>query len=700
MAGEKINQLKRRVILTGVRPFWDGQLERLFSKENWEFFQETESLDRTREMLRIYNIPVLIYVWPAERQAKERINALQHLADILALAYEYAVESVYFISTAAAVQGDRAKRAADGMAMVAEKAVKAWSEWAVIPLTIIRLPEVYGPDSGPRDGLVARTLYASLKKETLPRMDDETTPRDFLYSADAVYGIYRAVARKCQGEELNLGTGEGLTAGTFAEWVGNVTELPGLYDAAANYKDFPYVQPVLESKGAQRELGWQLKYSRQEGLMQTWNFIQAKLEADRLEAGKRRQRFKWQALRRKIVPYAENALGAVLMTGIAYWQQGSTVNPQIQLDVNFVYIGAMGLLYGKRQAFIAMVVSTVIFIVASLARGAELISLTYVPENILHLTAYLFTAALTGYFADARRFEQEYMEWQKRQSQERQSFMRDLYEDNLAVKDKLYRQIVNSDDSIGRLYRIIKRLDSVEPENIFTQAAVVTAQILNIDDIAIYVVGADAHYLRQKVRIGKLATEQPRSLRVDHYPYLQNLLQDHAIFVNKDLVKDTPDLAAPIIHQDKVIAVITIFGLGFEQWSLYQQNLLSITTRLISASMGRAYRYEQGVQEKRFVAGTRILRAEEFQKIICELEKRRNLQGDFPVSVLKVVMDGLDYEGLDGRLEHVIRNEDFVGVGSDGVYILLPDADRAVTVMVQERLQGVGLTTVICEAVG
>ena len=700
MDEEKVNQLKRRVILTGVKPFWDEQLERLFIKENWEFFRGTESLEQTRELLRIYNIPVLIYVWPAERQAAERMNALQRLADVLALTYEYAVEAVYFISTAAAVKGEMSERAADGMALVAEKAVKVWSEWAVIPLTIIRLPEVYGPDSGPQDGLVARTLYASLKKKVLPRMDDETTPRDFLYSADAVYGIYRAVARGCQGEELNLGTGEGLSARGFADWVRNVTEIPDIYDDAASFKSFPYVQPVLESKKAQHELGWRLKYDRKSGLAQTWDYIQAKVEADQLEAQARKQRIKWRVLGREIIPYVENAVGAILMAGIAYWQQGTTVNPQTQLDLNFVYIGAMGLLYGKRQSFIAMMAAAFIFIMGSLARGGELISLTYVPENILHLTAYLFTAALTGYFADARRFEREAVEWQKRQSQERQSFMKELYEDNLAVKDKLYRQIVNTDDSIGRLYRIIKQLDSVEQENIFTQATAVTSQILNVDDIAIYVVGKDGHFLRQKVRMGKLAARQPRSLRVEDYSYLQVLLQEQTIFVNKDLLKDTPDLAAPIVYQDKVIAVITIFGLGFEQWSLYQQNLLSITTRLISASMARAYRYEQEVQEKRFVAGTRILQAEEFRKIIQELQNRRTLQEDLTVAVLKVVMDDLDYEGLDRRLGHVIRNEDFVGVGSDGVYILLPDADKKITAMVQERLQGAGVATTVCEAVG
>jgi hypothetical protein len=199
--------------------------------------------------------------------------------------------------------------------------------------------------------------------------------------------------------------------------------------------------------------------------------------------------------------------------------------------------------------------------------------------------------------------------------------------------------------------------------------------------------------------MGKVMNMQPRSLRVTDYPYLQNILQNHAVFVNRELVTDIPDLAAPIVYQDKAIAVITIFGLRFEQWSLYQQNLLSITTRLISAAMARAYRYEQGVQEKRFVSGTRILQVEEFRKIIKELENRRQLQGDLPVVVLKVDMSTFDYAGLDARLSQVIRNEDFVGIGNSGVYILLPDANPEVVARVQERLQGAGVKTVVCEAV-
>ena len=700
MVEAQISQLQRKVMLAGAEPFWRMQLESVFAKENWEFYCAENSIEKTREMLRIYNIPVLIYVWPAERQATERIDALQRLADVLALAYEYSVEAVYFSSTAAAVAAAGADKAADGMAVVAEVAVKTWSEWAAIPVTILRLPEVYGPDAGSRDGLVAKTLYASLRGDTLPRMDDELSPRDFLYSADAVYGIYRAVARRVVGKELNLGTGQGLSAHDFAVWLKEVTEIPGLQEERDNYKLFSYVQPVLDCSAAKKELGWQLKYGRHEALAKTWQYIKAKVEADKNAAGQRAEAVKWHRLWQRVMPYGENVAGALLMALIAYVQQGSPVNPQTQLDVNFVYIGAMGLLYGKGQAFVAMLLSTVILLASLLAQGSELVAISYMPENILHITAYLFTAALTGYFADARRFEREAGEWQKNQARERQAFLRGLYEENVAVKDKLYRQIVNSHDSIGRLYRIIKRLDSIEPENIFTQAAAVTAQILNADDLAIYVVEPAGGYLRQKIRLGKIAACQPRSLRVADYSYLQGILQTRSIYVNRELVKDTPDLAAPIVYQDKVIAVVAVFGLSFEQWSLYQQNLLSITTRLISASMGRAYQYESEVQGQRFVAGTRILQPVELQKIIKEMQERRKLQGDFPVAILRVDMQGLDYVTLDGRLSQVIRNEDFVGLGSDGVYILLPDAAEKVTAMVQQRLAKANVTTTICEAVG
>lgn len=418
-----------------------------------------------------------------------------------------------------------------------------------------------------------------------------------------------------------------------------------------------------------------------------------------MEVGRRADRqarlsLQTKEVKEKLVPYLENAAGALLMAVIAYFQGGTTVNPAIYFDMNFVYIGTMGLLYGKSQSLIAMVLSSFILFGVLLREGANAVALMYMPQHLLHFVAYLFVAVLSGYFADARSFERQSAQWHEEQARERYDFLRSLYDECVVVKDRLYRQIVNSDDSIGRLYRIIRSLDSVATENLFTQAAGVTAQVMGVEDIAVYVLSKDGYYLRQKVRMGRIAFQQPRSLRVEEHDYLRNLMAEKHIYVNRELVKDTPDLAAPILYEGSVIGVVEIFGLDFQQWSLYHQNLFSIAMRLISASMGRAYQYESEAQEKRYYSGTRILRSEAFREIMQELAERRKLQGEMPLGILKLERENRSFEEMDAICGRMIRNEDFLGDYQGTLYILLPDADESVCAMVQERLAREGITAV------
>ncbi|MBP8599251.1 MAG: hypothetical protein KBI24_08600 [Selenomonas sp.] len=205
--------------------------------------------------------------------------------------------------------------------------------------------------------------------------------------------------------------------------------------------------------------------------------------------------------------------------------------------------------------------------------------------------------------------------------------------------------------------------------------------------------------MRQKVRLGSLAEQQPRSLRVEEHPYLQAVLQEKTIYVNRELVRSAPDLAAPIIYEGKVIAVVEILGMHFGQWNLSQQNLLSITTRLISASMGRAYQYEAEIQSRRYYGSTRIMQEAEFGKIMEDLRARQRIQHGLSIAVLEVDMTGLDYPALDAKLSAVIRSEDFLGNWQGHIYVLLPDADDDVTAMVQQRMERAGIHTTVSEEV-
>ena len=153
----------------------------------------------------------------------------------------------------------------------------------------------------------------------------------------------------------------------------------------------------------------------------------------------------------------------------------------------------------------------------------------------------------------------------------------------------------------------------------------------------------------------------------------------------------------PIVYEDKVIAVIAVMGLKFEQWSVYQQNLLSVTARLIASSMGRAYQYEAEIQARRYLDETRILNENEFRKVIAEIRKRHNLDSNYSSALLRLVPGKLSLAEIDAGLASVIRNEDFIGIINGDVYIVLTDSDENITYMVQQRLKQAGFATEVSE---
>ena len=200
-------------------------------------------------------------------------------------------------------------------------------------------------------------------------------------------------------------------------------------------------------------------------------------------------------------------------------------------------------------------------------------------------------------------------------------------------------------------------------------------------------------YLRQKVRVGQGTLARARSLRVAEYPYLQDVLAGKSIFVNRELSREAPDLAAPIMYQGSVMAVIQVYDLDFDQWSMYQQNLLAITARLVSSSLARAYTWEQETQARRYVKGTHILKEEEFAKIREEYRKHREIQRDYSIRLLQVEAPQGNYERLDTLLEGNIRAEDFVGLWQGKTWLLLPDSTDATLTLVRERLEKAGIRT-------
>ena len=700
----------KKVMFVGLPRYFEQFLAACFRKEAWEVCrlrgaagenppQGIQTYDCAPEseeahtVFAVQNLDLLVY-----RLERDPAHAMQRLDVLLRLAQQTKVRRVFLLSgtevfapgTTPVETDAPSPQTEEGQLLVRlETLANAYREQG-LPISILRMPDLYAPGQTSDDGFVGRLFGASLMGRALPQYDD---PAQVFYglldARDAVYAVYQAATRNFEGTYLHIAAP-------------CTTTMEELYRICASF--FPSMRmgatprapqghAVLHSAIIERELGWRSRRPLAEGLKETYEAMQAARSAymDDIRALSRRA---WlERVRQKVVPYAENLGGALVTAGVSYLQGGTSVNSMTAFDFAFLYIGCMGLLYGKQQALIAAIFSLILLIHSLLAQGGDLVAMLYNPREFLHFVSYFFAAVLTGYFADRESYRQRADNRIKRRLQYRYSFLENIFKENLAVKDRLYRQIVNSDDSIGRLYRIVSRLDSVETENLYTQTASVTADILSVKDVVVYIVGEGGWYLRQKVRLGSQTHELPRSIRVEDNPYLVQMLQEKKIFVNRDLVKGLPDLAAPISYEGRVIAVLQIYNLDFEQWSLYQQNLLSITARLVSSSLARAYAWEQETADQKYLDNTRILRSEEFQKVIEEFRERRRMQPDYPVTLLALKVNGRSYSELDHQIAHSIRGEDFMGATETGVSILLPDVAGKTLDMVRERLAKVGIET-------
>ena len=700
----------KKVMFVGLSRWFEQLLAACFRKEGWEVCrlrgaaeekppQGIQTYDCAPEsegaeaVFAVQNLDLLVH-----RLERDPSHAMERLDVLLRLARQSKVKRVFLLSGSdvfapgtTPVETDvPSPQTEEGQLLVRLETLGNVYREQGLPVSILRMAELYAPGQTSDDGFVGRLFGASLMGRALPQYDDPAQVSYGLLDArDAAYGVYQAAVRNFEGAYLHVAAPHGTTMEELYRICGAF--FPSMRMGAKPRA--PQGHAVLHSAIIERDLGWRSRRPLAEGLKETYEAMQVARDAyvTNIRALSRKARL--ERIRQQVGPYVENLAGALVTAGIIYLQDGAPVNSMTAFDFAFIYIGTMGLLYGKQQALIAALFSLVLLIRSLLAQGGDLVAMLYNPREFLRFVSYFFAAVLTGYFADRANYRNLADSRVKRRLQYRYSFLENIFKENLAVKDRLYRQIVNSDDSIGRLYRIVSRLDSVETENLYTQTASVTADILSVKDVVVYVVGEGGWYLRQKVRLGSQTHELPRSVRVEDNPYLVQMLQEKKIFVNRDLIKGLPDLAAPISYEGRVIAVLQIYNLDFEQWSLYQQNLLSITARLVSSSLGRAYAWEKETADQKYLDETRILRMEEFQKVIEEFRERRRMQPDYPVTLLALKIDGRSYRELDHQIANSVRGEDFIGATETGVSVLLPDVAGKTLDMVRERLAKVGVET-------
>jgi hypothetical protein len=395
---------------------------------------------------------------------------------------------------------------------------------------------------------------------------------------------------------------------------------------------------------------------------------------------------------RRILAYLENILIFLVVAFLQYNNLFLEVfSSELVIDYSLIYIAIMGILWGQRQAYLAMILSSLLFIGSSLLSGNDIISFIYNPDNLLRLAAYVLIGVITGYSIEKRNRDLESREYAFKSLTKKYDFLENIYNETRVIKDELQNQIIETEDSFGVIYGIVQEVDSLEIEKVFSASIDAIERIMKTESVSIYTVSDNEYtrFMRLKTRSNSLNKKIPNSIDLKKNPEFMEVIKSRSLIVNHELKEGLPLLMAPVIDNRDVIAVVSLHTIPFENLTMHYENLFQTVVSLISNALKRAYFFEASLRDKRYIASTRILNPDTFDKILEEVREKEAELG-MSYSLLRIQSTPFDnLPELSDILVEAIRDNDYIGISKENkIYILLSNTARNHAGLVVDRLSG------------
>lgn len=388
-----------------------------------------------------------------------------------------------------------------------------------------------------------------------------------------------------------------------------------------------------------------------------------------------------------IAELAAGCLGAELLSRFL------SSSPQFSfIDVRLLFIVLMGGVYGMNAGLAAAFLETLAMIYSYMERGLNWQFLFYEPTNWVPFILYFTTGAVCGYVKYRNDDVLEFLRQENRLILDKFRFITKLYHEALNNKSEYKKQIIGSRDSFGKIFEVVKHLDTVVPQEIYAEAITVMEDVLDNHSIAIYSIrDSRAVFGRLEVSSHNIDTALPKSIRLEQFDKAMKTLEGGEIWVNTELLPDYPMYMAGLKDQEGIILLIMIYRAGYDQMGMYYANLFRIICGLIENSFLKAWRYQEAVRDKIYIKDTVIAKEEYF---VSQLSLRHNMleDGISSYALIKIDSEGRTVLELDGMLRTKVRETDLLGMGQDGnVYLLLSQADQTSVGIVLKRLSGMGI---------
>lgn len=352
-----------------------------------------------------------------------------------------------------------------------------------------------------------------------------------------------------------------------------------------------------------------------------------------------------------------------------------------------IVVALMALRYGNYLGVISAAIATATFVYAYYLLGRDLILFVIDFSYYKFILMFFLTAFILGQFRDRSDSKIHDLTTELDHVKENYDELLETEKKSRIISEELKKQVIGAEKSILSLYEIATSLETTSPEAVYTETMGLLARFLDVKTASIYIVDKHQQYLRLKLRMGEFAA-MSNSIKVVDFNHFQKIIHDkETVKMDVTSKEKVPLLSAPVIKEQKVIAIINIEEIDFEILTEYSYNLFKIIVDWISKALVRAIELEGVLGENYFLENTRIMDMESFNKRLLE-EKKRLQEYGLKYALLSLRKGTYTIADFYKKISKSIRDVDAIGYNQEEniIHILLPATPAEMVPKVEERI--------------
>ena len=562
-----------------------------------------------------------------------------------------------------------------------ENLCREYAKLYKITVKIIRSPYLYS-EQYEKDFL--NTVFREISAEQkITFQEDESQRMFFVSMQDLAELMYKIFDNWDEDEEI-LNIADGFDH-CFKDLGDKLTELcPHLKVSYARYSIMENM--LKDDKIIRYKYGWFPKISILEELPELYEHYQ---ERNNIKEGRLDSLKHIISKHKAAVRAAEFAAFFILfelLNGIA----GNQAQFKM-IDLRLLFVVLFGSTYGINYGIAAAAAESLSLIRAFEAEGSSWYVLFYEPSNWIPFIFYFAVGAICGYIRMKNKDNVQFIKEENNLLQEKFLFTREMYQETIEDKNLYKKQILGSKDSFGKIFDITRKLDVIQPQELYIETIRVLEDVLENKTFGLYTLNRENGYGRLETASAQVQGNYLNSIKLSEYSAAMEELENGNVWANREFLENYPMYMAGVRKNGELVMLICIQQVSREQMSLYFLNLFKILSGLVETSLLRALEYQKAVEYRQYVKGTHILKTEYFEeRLKVQHDMREQKLASYVL--LKVEYSEMSLQKADEILRSKVRENDVWGISeSKELYVMLVQTDKEALPNILARLKQAGL---------